>query len=126
RSHHWPRPYILAFVAILSSVAAAAGYVVLIPLAGAAFLSVRRHPVAGIALGFAAVAGAFTVNMMIKPLDAVLTEITNDAIHMVDPSRSIDLTANVWFSIASVPLLTIIIALITERAVDPLPRKHQP
>src|SRR5215831_1260257 len=117
--------YILAFVGILSSVAADAGYVVLIPLAGAALLSVGRHPVAGVALGFAAVAGAFTVNMLIKPLDAVLTEITNDAIHMVDASRSIDLTANVWFSIASVPLLTVIIALITERVIEPRLGKYQ-
>ena len=111
--------YILAFVGILSSVAADAGYVVLIPLAGAALLSVGRHPVAGVVLGFAAVAGAFTVNMLIKPLDAVLTKITNDAIHMVNASQSIDLTANMWFSFASVPLLTVIIALITERVIEP-------
>jgi aminobenzoyl-glutamate transport protein len=44
--------------------------VVLIPLAGAAYTSLGRHPLAGIALGFAAVAGAFNVNMLIKPLDA--------------------------------------------------------
>ena len=74
----------------------------MIPLAGVAFLSVGRHPLAGLALGFAAVAGAFTVNMLIKPLDAVLTEFTNDAIHLVDPNESIGLTANLWFSIASV------------------------
>jgi aminobenzoyl-glutamate transport protein len=117
--------YILAFVGILSSVAADAGYVVLIPLAGAALQSVRRHPVAGVALGFAAVASAFTVNMLIKPLDAVLTEITNDAIHMVDASRSIGLTANLWFSFASVPLLTVIIALITERVIEPRLGKFQ-
>jgi aminobenzoyl-glutamate transport protein len=117
--------YILAFVGILSSVAADAGYVVLIPLAGAALHSVGRHPVAGVALGLAAVASAFTVNMLIKPLDAVLTEITNDAIHMVDASRSIDLTANVWFSFASVPLLTVIIALITERVIEPRLGKFQ-
>ncbi len=83
-SPSWALTYILAFVGILSSVAADAGYVVLIPLGGAALYSVGRHPLAGIAMGFAAVAGAFTVNMLIKPLDAVLTEITNDAIHMVD------------------------------------------
>jgi aminobenzoyl-glutamate transport protein len=121
----WALTYILAFVGILSSVAADAGYVVLIPLGGAALYSVGRHPVAGIAMGFAAVAGAFTVNMLIKPLDAVLTEITNDAIHMVDATRSIDLTANVWFSIASVPLLTVIIALITERVIEPRLGKYQ-
>jgi aminobenzoyl-glutamate transport protein len=32
------------------------------------------------------VAAAFTVNMLIKPLDAVLTEFTNDAIHLVNPA----------------------------------------
>lgn len=118
--------YILAFVGIMSSIASDAGYVVLIPLAGAAFLSIGRHPLAGIALGFAAVAGAFTVNMMIKPLDAVLTEITNDAIHMVDPSRNIDITANLLFSIVSVPVLTVVIAFITDRVIEPRLGKYQP
>ncbi|MBY0585815.1 AbgT family transporter [bacterium] len=111
--------YILVFVGILASIAADAGYLVLIPLAGTAFLSVGRHPLAGLAAGFAAVASAFTVNMLIKPLDAVLTEFTNDAIHMVDPTRSIDLTANLWFSLASVPFLTVVIALVTERIIEP-------
>ena len=74
---------------------------------------------AGIALGFAAVAGAFTVNMLIKPLDAVLVEFTNDAIHLVDPTRSIGLASNIWFSIASVALLTVLIAVITDRIVEP-------
>jgi aminobenzoyl-glutamate transport protein len=111
--------YILVFVGILSSIAADAGYLVLIPLAGTAFLSVGRHPLAGLATGFAAVAGAFTVNMLIKPLDAILTEFTNDAIHLVDPQLSIGLTANLWFSIASVLFLTILITLITEWMVEP-------
>ncbi len=115
----WALTYILSFVGIVSSIASDAGYVVLIPLAGAAFLSVGRNPLAGLALGFAAVAGAFNVNMLIKPLDAVLTEITNDAIHMVDPSRSIGLTAGLWFSMASVPFLAIVIGLVTNRIIEP-------
>lgn len=98
----WALTYILAFAGILSSVAADAGYLVLLPLAGVAYLSVGRHPLAGLALGFAAVAGAFTVNMLIKPLDAVLVEFTNDAIHLVDPNLSIGLASNVFFSFASV------------------------
>ncbi|MBL8887347.1 MAG: AbgT family transporter [Phycisphaerales bacterium] len=111
--------YILVFAGILSSVAADAGYLVLIPLAGIAFISIGRHPLAGLAAGFASVAGAFTVNMLIKPLDAVLTEFTNDAIHMVNPAISIDLTANVWFSIVSVLFLTVVITVITERIIEP-------
>jgi aminobenzoyl-glutamate transport protein len=118
--------YILAFVGILSSIAADAGYLVLIPLAGVAFLSVGRHPLAGLALGFASVAAAFTVNMLIKPLDAVLVEFTNDAIHMVDPDKSIGLASNLWFSFVSVPFLTVLIAFITERTIEPRLGPYKP
>ena len=118
--------YIMAFVGIMSSIAADAGYLVLIPLAGAAFLSVGRHPLAGLALGFAEVASAFTVNMLVKPLDAVLVEFTNDAIHLVDPNASIGLTSNLWFSIASVVLLTGLIAFITERTIEPRLGEYKP
>ena len=82
---------ILAVVGIVSSVAADAGYLVLIPLAAAAYVGIGRHPLAGLALGFAPVASAFLVNVMIVPTDAILTEITNDTIHLLNPSRSIDL-----------------------------------
>jgi aminobenzoyl-glutamate transport protein len=115
----WAIAYILVFIGILSSLAADAGYLVLIPLAGTAFLSVGRHPLAGLAAGFASVAGAFTVNMLVKPLDAILTEFTNDAIHIVNPSGSIGLTATLWFSIVSVMALTVVITFVTQRVVEP-------
>jgi aminobenzoyl-glutamate transport protein len=118
--------YILAFVGIISSIAADAGYLVLIPLAGVAYMSVGRHPLAGLALGFAAVAGAFTVNMLIKPLDAVLVEFTNDAGRLVDPTTNIGLASNLWFSIASVLFLTVIIALITDRVISPRLGPYEP
>ncbi|NTX38470.1 AbgT family transporter [Myxococcus sp. CA033] len=111
--------YILVFVGILSSIAADAGYLVLIPLAAAAFLTVGRHPLAGLAASFAGVAAVFTVNILIKPLDGILTEITNDAIHILNPERSIDLTANFWFSVASVIMLTFIVSLITDKVISP-------
>jgi len=121
----WALTYIMAFVGILSSIAADAGYLVLIPLAGIAFLSVGRHPLAGLALGFAAVASAFTVNMLIKPLDAVLVEFTNDAIHVVDKDKTIGLASNLWFSIVSVLFLTVLVTLITERIIEPRLGKYE-
>src|SRR5262249_39244698 len=89
--------YILVFGGILSSIAADAGYRVLIPLAAAAFLSVGRNPLAGLAASFAAVAAVFSVNILVKPLDGILVGITNDAIHIMNPSLSISLTSNFWF-----------------------------
>lgn len=116
---HWALTYILTFVGIVSSIAADAGYLVLIPLAAAAFLSVGRHPLAGLGVGFASVAAAFLVNVMIVPTDGILTEITNDAIRLINPTLTIDLAANLWFSIGSVVMLTVLIALVTERIVEP-------
>ncbi|WP_237212979.1 AbgT family transporter [Falsiroseomonas oryziterrae] len=111
--------YILTFVGIVSSIAADAGYLVLIPLAAAAFISVGRHPLAGLGVGFASVAAAFLVNVMITPVDGILTEITNDAIRLINPSLTIDLASNVWFSMGSVVMLTVLIALVTERIIEP-------
>ena len=111
--------YILVFVGIISSIAADAGYLVLIPLGAAAFLSLRRHPLAGLAASFAGVAAVFTVNILIKPLDGILTGITNDAIHLLNPSLSIDLTANWWFSLASVLMLTVVVGFVTDKVVEP-------
>src|SRR5215813_2699940 len=111
--------YILVFIGIISSIAADAGYLVLIPLGAAAFLSLRRHPLAGLAASFAGVAAVFTVNILIKPLDGILTGITHDAIALLNPSMSIDLTANFWFSVASVLMLTVVVSIVTEKVVEP-------
>jgi aminobenzoyl-glutamate transport protein len=107
------------FVGILSSIAADAGYLVLTPLAAAAFASVGRHPLAGLAASFAGVAAVFSVNILVKPLDGILVGITNDAIHLTNPGLSISLTSNLWFSIASVVLLTVVVSLITDKWSSP-------
>lgn len=111
--------YIIVFVGILSSVAADAGYLVLIPLAASAYASIGRHPLAGLAASFAGVAAVFGVNVLIKPADGILTEITNDAIHLVDPTVTLSITANWWFGLASVVMLTLLCSLITDKFVEP-------
>ena len=105
----WSLTYIIVVVGVLSSIAADAGYLVLIPLGGAAFLTVGRHPIAGIAAAFAGVAAVFLVNVFIVPVDGILTEITNDAIHLLDPNTSIDLAANLYFSIFCSLVLTVVV-----------------
>jgi aminobenzoyl-glutamate transport protein len=118
--------YILVFVGILSSIAADAGYLVLIPLAAAAFLSVGRNPLAGLAASFAAVSAVFSVNIIVKPLDGILTGITNDAIHLMNPNLSVSLTSGFWFSVASVLMLTVVCGLITDKWIEPRLGPYQP
>jgi aminobenzoyl-glutamate transport protein len=111
--------YIIVFVGILSSIAADAGYLVLIPLAATAFLSVGRNPLAGLAAGFGAVSAAFGVNVLIVPADAVITDITNEAAGLVDPNAQIDLVSNLYFGIGCTLFLTVVVALVTTRIIEP-------
>jgi aminobenzoyl-glutamate transport protein len=110
--------FIIVLLGMISSIASDAGYLVLIPLGAAAFASVGRHPLAGIAAAFAGVAGGFGVNLLVTPTDAVLTEITNESIQLVDPTGSIDLTANLWFGIGSTIMLTVLLGMVTTRMVE--------
>jgi aminobenzoyl-glutamate transport protein len=70
------------------------------------------------AAAFAGVAGGFGVNLLVTPTDAVLTEITNESIQLVDPEGSIDLTANLWFGIGSTIMLTVLLGFVTTRMVE--------
>ena len=110
--------YVLVFTGVLASIAADAGYLILIPLGAAAFLSLGRHPLAGMAAAFGAVGGVFMVNIIVTPTDSMLTEVTNEAIGMAGGSP-ISLTANYYFMAASSVAMTVVAALVTERIVEP-------
>jgi aminobenzoyl-glutamate transport protein len=111
--------WILVTLGVLSSVASDAGYLVLIPLGAGAFLSLGRHPLAGLAAAFSGVAGVFGVNFLIVPIDGILTEITNDAIHLLNPTYSIALTANFYFAVVSSLVLIAVCTVLTDRFVEP-------
>ncbi len=109
--------FILIFVGVLSSVASDAGYLILIPLAAAAFLSVGRHPLAGMAGAFAGVGAIFSVNLLITPTDSMITEITNGALGAHQAPLSV--TANLYFSIVSSIVLAVIATIVTVKVVEP-------
>jgi aminobenzoyl-glutamate transport protein len=108
--------FIIVLLGVLSSVASDAGYLVLIPLGAAAFKSVGRNPLAGIAAAFAGVAAGFGVNVLITPRDGVLTEITNDAAGTA--SKHIDLAANLYFGIGSTIFVAFLLTFISSWLVE--------
>jgi aminobenzoyl-glutamate transport protein len=110
--------FILVFVGVMSSVASDAGYLILVPLGAAAFVSVGRHPLAGLAACFAGVGAAFGVNPILGPIDAMITEITNEAIGTAG-GTPLTIVANYWFSIVSSIVLALTAAIITERVIEP-------
>ena len=117
--------FVLIFVGVLSSIATDAGYLILVPLGAAAFLSVGRHPLAGMAACFAGVGAIFGVNPIPGPIDAQITAITNEAIAATG-AAPLTIVANYWFSIASSIVLALAAALITERVIEPRLGAFQP
>ena len=49
----------------------------------------------------------------------MLTEILNDAVHIINPGYSVDLMANFYFSIVSSVLIVIVCTLINEKLIEP-------
>lgn len=110
--------FILIFVGVMSSIASDAGYLILVPLGAAAFASVGRHPLAGMAACFAGVGAIFTVNVIPGPIDAMITEITNEALGAVG-GTPLSILANYWFMIVSSIAMAIVAAVVTARIVEP-------
>ncbi len=106
--------FILIFVGVLSSVATDAGYLILVPLAAAAFYSVGRHPLAGLAAAFAGVGAVFGVNLLITPSDSMLTEITNSVLTQLNMAP-LEVTQNFFFSIVSSIVLAIVATVVTAK-----------
>lgn len=103
----------------LSSIAADAGYVVLIPLGAAIFWGMGRHPLAGLAAAFAGVSGGFGANVIITGLDPLLAGFTESSARILDPSYTVDPTANWWIMAAMVPVTSIAGWIVTEWVVEP-------
>lgn len=116
--------FFIVLVGVLSSVASDAGYLILIPLAAAAFVTVNRHPLAGLAAAFAGVACVFAVNVLITPVDSMLTEITNEAIG--PNGKPLEITANLYFGIVSSIVMAIVAVIVTQRIVEPRLGKWDP
>src|SRR5690625_1646801 len=111
----------LVFAGVMSSVASDAGYVVLPPLGAVIFAALGRHPLAGLAAAFAGVSAGFSANLFLSGTDALLGELTIDAAAILDPAyaEQMNIAMNWWFIAASVFLLTIVGAWVTEKIVEP-------
>jgi len=110
---------VIVFAGIISNTASEVGYVVLIPLAGAIFYALGRHPLAGMAAAFAGVSGGYSANLLIGTIDPLLAGITQEAARLIDAEYVVVATANWYFMVASTFLITAIGSLVTIFIVEP-------
>ena len=109
----------VVFAGIMSNIASDVGYVVIVPLGAMIFAAAGRHPIAGLAAGFAGVSAGFSANLFPGPLDAMMVGIANETLGSSGIDYQMSVTANWYFLIASTILLTIVGAIITDRLVEP-------
>ncbi|UOR11444.1 AbgT family transporter [Halobacillus amylolyticus] len=117
-----PKPlitYAVIFTGILGNLAADAAFVIVPPLAAMVFYNVGRHPLAGLAAGFAGVGSGFTANILVTNTDAVLSGISSEVMQTLDTAVTVTPVDNWYFMIASVVVLSVTGALITEKVVEP-------
>jgi len=111
--------YAVIFTGIIANLAADAAFIIVPPLAAMVFYNLGRHPLAGLAAGFAGVGSGFTANIIIANTDAVIAGISADVMAAMDASVTVTLLDNYFFMVTSVFLLTITGGLITEKIVEP-------
>jgi len=111
--------FILVLAGILSNLASDIGYVLLIPLAGTIFLSVGRHPIAGMAAAFAGVSGGFSANLLIGTIDPLLAGLSQEAARIIDPEYYVNPTANYYFMVVSTLVIAAAGTWVTEKIVVP-------
>lgn len=111
--------YTVVFVGIMGNLASDAAVVLIPPLAALVFYKVGRHPLAGLAAGFAGAGAGFTANLFIAGTDALLAGISTEAAKIIDETMVVTPVDNWFFNIASVFALTLIGGLITTRFIEP-------
>ena len=116
---------VVIFLGVMSNMASDAGYVVLIPLAALMYYTLGRHPIAGLAAGFAGVSGGFSANLFVSSTDALLLPFTQaaaqtgDALAGTDLAGSLSVTSNWFFMMASTAVIVILGSIVVDKFVEP-------
>ena len=117
--------FVLVLSGILSNAASDVGYVLLIPLAGIIFIAIGRHPIIGMAAAFAGVSGGFSANLILGTIDPLLAGLSEEAARIIDPTYSVNPTANYYFMVASTFIIAFTGTWVTERFVAPRFGKYE-
>lgn len=110
---------IVLLVGIMGSLAGSATFVIIPPLGAMIFRGMDRHPIAGLATGFAGVAAGLSANLMVTQTDILLSGITESAAQIYDPNYTVNPTVNWYFMAVSTIMLTIVGTLVVEKIIEP-------
>ena len=106
-------------IGLMSHHAADAAYVVLIPLSALVYHQAGRNPLAGIAIAYAGISGAFAGNILPGQFDVLILGITQAAAQLIDPTYPLNPLGNWWFTLVLGLCFLPVAWFITDRIVEP-------
>ena len=115
KSKGWIVTGVVMFLGINLNIAGDAGFIILPPLAAILYMSIGRHPLLGMYVGYGSVAGGFCANIALGLSDALAYGFTEAAAQMIDPDYSASIAINWYFLIVSCITLTIFGTLMVEK-----------
>ncbi|MFP4547031.1 MAG: AbgT family transporter [Fidelibacterota bacterium] len=115
---------VIVVTGIMGNLASDAGIVVVPPLAAVAFKKIGKSPLAGVILAYAACTAGFTATLIPRGTDVLLAGFTNSALE--DPNMHVGAAANLYFMIASVFLLAIVMSWVGKKFTLPLCEGTEP
>ncbi|PSL50431.1 aminobenzoyl-glutamate transport protein [Salsuginibacillus halophilus] len=118
--------FAIIFTGVVGNLASDAAFVIVPPLAAMVFYALGRHPLAGMAAGFAGVGAGFTANVIIAGTDALLSGISSEVIAPIDETAQVTPVDNYFFMIPSVLMLMVVGVFVTEKIVEPRLGKYDP
>jgi aminobenzoyl-glutamate transport protein len=111
--------FVLVMAGVMSNMASDVGYVLLVPLGAIIFMSVGRHPIAGLAAAFAGVSGGFSANLLLGTIDPLLAGISQEAARIIDPAYTVTPACNYYFMVVSTFVIAAAGTWVTEKVVEP-------
>lgn len=111
--------FVVMLIGICGSIASDAAIVIIPAIAATLFASMGRHPLAGIALGYASTSAGFSANLIIVGTDALLSGISTEAIQIVNKDLVVTPVDNWYFMFVSTFVLAIVGTLICEKIIEP-------
>ncbi|MEZ9524084.1 AbgT family transporter [Enterovibrio norvegicus] len=113
-------------IGILAHVASDSAYVILMPVSAYIFYKTGKHPLAGIAAGFAGLAGGFTASYTPSIIDPILAGFTETGARVLDPSYTVNVLCNYFYSVASTFAVIGTCWYVTDKIVEPRLAKTLP